>query len=100
MLSKIWVSYMHWYIQYSQFSELEEKEGLPYYRDKLFISIMLLTLVFSVISYVPSSYLAYTKKENSIFVIYTIIIAINIMIIINKSVSLNTKKKIFLTTFF
>lgn len=100
MLSKIWDSYLEWYIQYSRFSERADKEGLSYYRDKLFISIMLLTLVFGIISYIPSSYLAYTRNETSIFVTDTIAIAVIIITILNRSMGLKTKKILFSITFF
>ncbi|WP_147678840.1 sensor histidine kinase [Algibacter pacificus] len=100
MLSKIWESYLQWYIQYSRFSEREEKENLAYYRDKLFISIMLLTLIFGVISYIPSAYLAYTKNEHLILIADTIALTVIIATMLNKSMSLNTKKTIFLISFF
>ena len=100
MLSKIWNSYLQWYIQYSGFSKQEDKEGLEYYRDKLFISIMLLTLVLGAISYIPSSCLAYTRKETSVLVVDSIAIVVIIIIMINKSMPINTKKTVFLITFF
>lgn len=100
MLSKIWDSYLQWYIQYSKFSEREDKEGLSYYRDKLFISIMLLTLIFGIISYIPSSYLAFTRNETPILVADTIAISVIIITILNRYMGLNTKKIIFSTTFF
>lgn len=52
MLGDIWKSYVQRYVRYSRFSEREEKEGLPYFRDKLFISILLLTFVLGLFSYV------------------------------------------------
>jgi len=100
MLSKIWDSYLQRYIDYCGFPKKEDKEGLPYYQDKLFISIMLLTFVFGVISYIPSSYLAYTRNEISVFVVDTAAIIIIIVTLLNKSIPLSTKKIIFSTTFF
>ena len=58
MLKKLWLSYRHWYIKYSGFSNKSEKEDLTYFRDKLFISILILTLALSSLSYIPSAIMA------------------------------------------
>jgi signal transduction histidine kinase len=95
MLSKIWEACLQKYISYSGFSSREEKEGLPYFRDKLFISILLLTLALGLVSYIPSTYVAISRGETIIAVMNTITVVILIFTVFYKRLSFNIKKILF-----
>ncbi|WP_159018346.1 sensor histidine kinase [Algibacter sp. L3A6] len=100
MLGDIWKSYVQRYVRYSRFSEREEKEGLPYFRDKLFISILLLTFVLGLLSYVPSTYVAIARGENIIVVLNTWTILVLIFTVFYRGLSFYAKKILFSINFF
>ena len=100
MLGDIWKSYVQRYVRYSRFSEREEKEGLPYFRDKLFISILLLTFVLGLLSYVPSTYVAIARGENIIAVLNTCTILVLIFTVFYRGLSFYAKKILFSINFF
>lgn len=100
MLNKYWNSYIQWYIKYSGFSERDNKEGLPYFRDKLFISILLLTFVLGVLSYFPSAYVAVSRNEISVLVVDTIAILVLLFTTFSKAISFRTRKLLFSTNLF
>lgn len=100
MLGDIWKSYVQRYVRYSRFSEREEKEGLPYFRDKLFISILLLTFVLGLLSYVPSTYVAIDRGESIIVVLNTCTVLVLIFTVFYRGLSFYTKKILFSINFF
>ena len=100
MLGNIWKSYVQRYVRYSRFSEREEKEGLPYFRDKLFISILLLTFVLGLLSYVPSTYVAIDRGESIIVVLNTCTVLVLIFTVFYRGLSFYTKKILFSINFF
>ncbi|MCL5130380.1 MULTISPECIES: HAMP domain-containing sensor histidine kinase [unclassified Algibacter] len=99
MLGEIWESYLQRYIHYSGFSDRKEKEGLPYFRDKLFISILLLTFVLGSLSYVPSTYVAVSRNENIIVVLNTSTMLVLIFTVFYRGLSFYTKKILFSINF-
>ena len=92
MLKKLWLSYRHWYIKYSGFSNKSEKEDLTYFRDKLFISILILTLALSSLSYIPSAIMAIALDKWFVFYIDTIAVLVIAFLFFYKRMSLKTKK--------
>jgi len=96
MLKKLWLSYRQWYIKYSGFSnDQKERDDLSYFRDKLFISILILTLALSLISYIPSAGMAVALEKWFVFVIDTVAVLVMVFLILNKHMRLTTKKTIF-----
>ena len=100
MLKKLWLSYRHWYIKYSGFSNKSEKEDLTYFRDKLFISILILTLALSSLSYIPSAIMAIALDKWFVFYIDTIAVLVIAFLFFYKRMSLKTKKIILSVNFF
>lgn len=100
MLGEIWESYLQRYIRYSRFSEREEQEGLAYFRDKLFISILLLTFVLGSLSYIPSTYVAVSRDEPIIVVLNTCTILGLIFTVFYRGLSFYTRKILFSTNIF
>ncbi|WP_178983584.1 sensor histidine kinase [Winogradskyella helgolandensis] len=95
MLKKLWSPYHQWYIEYSGFSNVKEKDDLTYFRDKLFVSILILTLVLSLISYIPSAGMAIALDKWFVFVIDTVAVLVMSFLVLNKRMLLTTKKTIF-----
>jgi len=95
MLKKLWLSYRQWYIEYSGFSNQKEKEDLTYFRDKLFVSILILTLALSLISYIPSAGMAIALDKDFVFVIDTVAVLVMLFLLFNKRMHLTTKKTLF-----
>ncbi|MFB9056777.1 hypothetical protein ACFFU9_08485 [Mariniflexile ostreae] len=94
------MSYQQRYIDYIGFSKKKDKEGLSYFRDRLFISILLLTLFLGSVSYIPSALVA--VKLNKFFVLYVDSFAMLVVAFIafNKRIGLQTKKILFSANFF
>lgn len=95
MIQKWWKSYINWYVSYSNFKELNKKKGLDYFRDKLFISILLLTFLIGILSYMPSGYVAVTRGDWFVLVADTIAVLVLTFIVLNKRIDFETKKTIF-----
>ncbi|SDH06946.1 sensor histidine kinase [Winogradskyella thalassocola] len=100
MLKKLWLSYRQWYIKYSGFSNEKEKEDLSYFRDKLFVSILILTLALSLLSYIPSAGMAVALDKWFVFVIDTVAVLVMMFLVFNKQMRLTTKKTIFSVNLF
>ena len=100
MLKKLWLSYRQWYIKYSGFSNEKEKEDLSYFRDKLFVSILILTLALSLFSYIPSAGMAVALDKWFVFVIDTVAVLVMSFLFFNKRMRLTTKKTIFSVNLF
>ncbi|MBU2927482.1 sensor histidine kinase [Winogradskyella psychrotolerans] len=95
MLNKLWLPYHQWYIRYSGFSNKNEKDDLTYFRDKLFVSILILTLALSSISYIPSGGMAIALDKWFVFVIDTIAVSVMAFLVFNRQMRLSVKKTIF-----
>ncbi|WP_431137314.1 sensor histidine kinase [Psychroserpens mesophilus] len=100
MFKRLWFSYHQWYINYSGFSNRNGKEGLSLFRDKLFVSILILTLALGLVSYFPSVGMAILLDKWFVFYIDTIAVLVLVILFFNKRMSLKTKKMIFSINFF
>lgn len=95
MLKKLWLAYRQWYIGYIGFSNQNEKEDLSFFRDKLFVSILILTLALCLVSYIPSAGMAILLDKWFVFYIDTIAVLILLFLFFYKDMGLETKKIIF-----
>ncbi|WCO02223.1 sensor histidine kinase [Psychroserpens ponticola] len=100
MLKRLWSLYHQWYVNYSSFSSENEKEDLTYFRDKLFISILMLTVVLGLVSYFPSAGMAILLDKWFVFYVDTIAVFVLLILFFNKQMSLKTKKIVFSVNFF
>lgn len=100
MVHKWWKSYTNWFVKYSNFKAVNNKKGLEYFRDKLFISILLLTFFIGGIAYFPSGYVAITRGELFVLYIDTLAILALVAIVFINKIGFNTKKTIFSYTLF
>lgn len=99
-MHKWWKSYTNWFVNYSNFKTVNNKKGLEYFRDKLFVSILLLTFFIGSIAYFPSGYLAINRDELFVLYIDTLAILALVAIVFINKISFNTKKIIFSYTLF
>lgn len=100
MLNKLWTSYHQWYIRYIRFSRKSEQDELSYFRDKLFISILILILPLGVMSYIPSAITAIFLGKWFVFFADTLAISIIAFLFFNNKMGINTKKKVFSVNLF
>ncbi|WP_077399364.1 sensor histidine kinase [Cellulophaga omnivescoria] len=100
MVQKWWKSYTSWFVNYSNFKTVNKKKGLEYFRDKLFISILLLTFFIGGIAYFPSGYVAIARGELFVLYIDTLAILALVAIIFINKIDFDTKKIIFSYTLF
>ncbi|MGJ8550947.1 sensor histidine kinase [Winogradskyella wichelsiae] len=100
MLKKLWSSYHQWYITYSRFSRESGQDELSYFRDKLFVSILILILPLGLMSYVPSAITAIILDKWYVFCVDTVAISVIAFLFFNNKMSLQTKKKVFSVNLF
>lgn len=100
MLKRLWSLYHQWYINYSGFSNDNEKEDLSLFRDKLFVSILILTLALGLVSYIPSAGMAILLDKWFVFYVDTVAVLILLFLFFSKQMSLKTKKMVFSLNFF
>lgn len=100
MLKRLWLPYHQWYVKYSGFSNPNEKEDLSYFRNKLFVSILILTLALGLFSYVFSAIMAVALDKWFVFFIDSIAVSILLFLFLNNHMRLETKKTVYSITFF
>tara|TARA_R110002049_G_scaffold993_11_gene7277 strand:+ start:62610 stop:63983 length:1374 start_codon:yes stop_codon:yes gene_type:complete len=100
MINKLWANYQQWYIDYIGFSNRSESEGLLYFRDKLFVSILLVTVVLGVFSYVPSVVASIVLDKLFVLYIDSLAIFVMLFILFNKNMGLERKKFLFSANLF
>ncbi|NJX14358.1 ATP-binding protein [Tamlana crocina] len=100
ILNDILRAYQKWYINYSGLFDEEREDDLPFFRDKLFLSILSLSIVLGAIAYIPSVIFALLNGDYYIFIVDTLGILLLYFIAFNKSVALHVKKNIFAGIFY
>ncbi|MGJ8734183.1 MAG: sensor histidine kinase [Cellulophaga sp.] len=94
-MQKLWFTYRKWYINYIGFELINSNKALEYFRDKLFISIILLVNFFGILAYIPSVIVAYINLEMVLVIIDTLAVSVLLFVVLNKAISLRIKKTIF-----
>ena len=93
--------YQRWYISYLDMqNHKNETDRLSYYRDKLFISIITLTVLLGSVAYVPSITAAIVLDKLFILYIDTLAIILLFFAFFYKPLSLKHRKQIFTVNFF
>lgn len=93
--------YQRWYISYLDMqNNKNETDRLSYYRDKLFISIITLTVLLGSVAYVPSITAAIILDKWFILYIDTLAIILLFFAFFYKPLSLKHRKQIFTVNFF
>jgi len=97
---KFWNRYVKYYLVHYSSLEMKKEEGLPYLRDKLFISILLLGFPICFLVYIPSIIVSLITHQFIIGIFDTIAILVFLFIFLFKYQSMKTKKVLFSTIFY
>ncbi|WP_052825908.1 sensor histidine kinase [Neotamlana nanhaiensis] len=100
MLKRLWLSYFNWYLKFSGLSNNEAENNLSYFRNKLFVSIFILTVALGFMAYIPSAIVAIMLDKWLVFYMDTIGMLVLFFMFFNNKLSLNTKKRLFSINFF
>ena len=97
---RIWNRYALYYLQHFSSIQTKKEDGLPYLRDKLFVSILLITFPICSIVYVPSLLTSLITHQYIIGVFDTAAILLILLIFFTKNLSMNFKKTLFSSIFY
>ncbi len=97
---KFWHQYVKYYLDHFTPDDFNQEEGLPLLRDKLFISIILVTFPFCFVASVPSILYSIRSNHPIIGLYDTIAIFLLGFIFFYKDFSLRTKKILFSINFY
>ncbi|WP_052823436.1 sensor histidine kinase [Neotamlana sedimentorum] len=100
MLKQLWLSYFNWYLKFSGLSRKTKASSLFYFRNKLFVSIFILTVVLGFFAYLASAIVAISLNKWLVVFIDTAGMLVLFFIFLNKKMGLTTKKRLFSINFF
>ncbi len=89
---KLWNRYVKYYLVHYSSLEKKKEEGLPYLRDKLFISILILGFPIGFLVYIPSIIVSLLTHQFIIGIFDTISILLFLFIFLFKNQSMKAKK--------
>jgi signal transduction histidine kinase len=95
-ISKIWERYAKYCVYHYTSSEVNTEDGLPYLRDKLFISILLIFLPMGILMCIPSVIVAISTQQYIIAIFDTLALLVLMFIFFRKNYRIQTKKILFL----
>lgn len=100
LLDGYWSRYRDWY--YRNYSPLDssQEEGLPYLRDRLFLSLLIASFPIWVILYIPSVIISVVMNVPWVAVIDTLAISMMVYLFLRRSQSIRWKKILFSFTFY
>ena len=99
-IMKFWKRYVNYYLVHYSFNEMKEEDGLPYLRDKLFISILILGFPIGFLVYIPSVIVSILTHQFIIVIFDTIAILVLLFIFLFKNQSMKAKKILFSAIFY
>ncbi len=97
---KFWNRYVQYYLDHFSSPDTNKEEGLPYLRDRLFISVLLLAFPICLLVYVPSLIVSLKTEQYIIGICDTLAILVVLLIFIIKNQSIISKKIIFSANFY
>ncbi len=97
---KIWDPYVHYYLEHFSSVQTEKEDGLPYLRDKLFVSILLVTFPLCCLAYIPSVITSIITDKYVIGASDTMTMLLFLIIFFVRNLSMNVKKGLFATIFY
>ncbi len=98
-IMKYWDKYVQYYIDHYSTPDVSREEGLPYLRNKLFISIFILAFPICVIAYIPSIIACIRTEQLIIGIFDTLSLLVISYIFFSRTPGINTKKIVFSATF-
>lgn len=100
MLRAFWDKYVQYYMDHFSSVIFTTEGGLPNLRDKLFISVLLLTFPICLLAYIPSFIISLQTGQFIIALSDTIAMLSLVFIFFNKNLSIRNKKILFNVTFY
>jgi signal transduction histidine kinase/CheY-like chemotaxis protein len=91
----MWSKYKNYFLKHLLCARHPDKLGLPYLRDKLFVSILIITFPLGILVYIPSIIFLLLTGEYIIVIVDTIAVLAIGFILFYKNHSLLTKKILF-----
>ncbi len=99
-LSNLWDLYVQYYVDNYTTHDAINEDGLPYLRDKLFISILLITFPFSIVAFFISIFFSIRTHHSAIGLYDAISFMVVGYIFFYKYNSIRTKKLLFSINFY
>lgn len=100
LLSKYWERYVLIFSDGLTTDKFSKKEGLPYLRNRLFISVLLVSFPIFIVVYIPSLIVSLYTDEIVIALSDTLAMLLIIGIMVVKGISINIRKLIFFSVFY
>ena len=98
-IMKYWDKYVQYYIDHYSTPDIAREEGLPYLRNKLFISILILAFPICVVAYIPSIITCIRTEQLIIGIFDTLAFVVISYIFFSRKPGINAKKIVFSATF-
>jgi signal transduction histidine kinase/ActR/RegA family two-component response regulator len=98
-IGKLWDKYVQYYLDHYSSPDINKDDGLPYLRDKLFISILLMAFPLCFLAYVPSVIISFKTNEIVIGIFDTAAMLSLTFIFFNRSTGIHLKKIVFSAVF-
>jgi signal transduction histidine kinase len=99
-ITKMWDRYYQFYLDHFAATDISKEEGLPYLRDKLFISVLLLAVPICSLAYIPGIIASVKTHQLMIGIIDTVSLLVVLFIFMSKSHGIRTKKLLFSIIFY
>ena len=100
MIINFWNRYVLYYMEHFSSIQTKKEDGLPYLRDKLFVSILLVTFPLCGLVYIPSIITSIITDKYVIGVFDTMTLLLFVLIFLVKNISMNVKKALFAFIFY
>ena len=100
VILQFWGKYTQYYEDNYLTPDSKNEADLPSLRDKLFISILLLTVPICLLTYIPSIIITVKTHQLMIGIFNTLGLACLLLIFLDKTIRIATKKTVFLSIFY
>ena len=97
---KFWNRYVLYYLEHFSSIQTKKEDGLPYLRDKLFVSILLVTFPLCSLAYLPSIITSIITEKYVIGAFDSLALLLFLLIFFTKNLSMNVKKSLFAAIFY
>ena len=95
-----WNRYVLYYLEHFSSIQTKKEDGLPYLRDKLFVSILLVTFPLCSLAYLPSIITSIITEKYVICAFDTLTLLLFLLIFLVKNISMIVKKVLFAVIFY
>ena len=100
IILNLWDKYVQFYLDHYSSPDINREEGLPYLRDKLFVTILLLAFPLCILTYIPSVIVAVKVDQFIVALSDSVGMLILTFIFFSRNTSIRVRKNIFSTVFY